>query len=70
MKNVILKIKENIKVGKDIYLMTLEGDTSEIKNTVEFINITVPNYYLRRPISVCDFTNNSVDILYKVLGRV
>lgn len=69
MKNVILKIKENIKVGKDIYLMTLEGDTSEIKNTGEFINITVPNYYLRRPISVCDFTNNSVDILYKVLGR-
>ncbi len=69
MKNVILKIKENIKVGKDIYLMTLEGDTSEIKNTGEFINITVPNYYLRRPISVCDFTNNSVDILYKALGR-
>lgn len=69
MKNVILKIKENIKVGKDIYLMTLEGDTSEIKNTGEFINITVPNYYLRRPISVCDFTNNSIDILYKVLGR-
>lgn len=69
MKNVILKIKENIKVGKDIYLMTLEGDTSEIKNTGEFINITVPNYYLRRPISVCDFTNNSVDILYKILGR-
>lgn len=69
MKNVILKIKENIKVGKDIYLMTLEGDTSEIKNTGEFININVPNYYLRRPISVCDFTNNSVDILYKILGR-
>lgn len=69
MKNVILKVKENIKVGKDIYLMTLEGDTSEIKNTGEFINITVPNYYLRRPISVCDFTNNSVDILYKILGR-
>ena len=69
MKNVILTIKENIKVGKDIYLMTLVGDTSEIKNTGEFINITVPNYYLRRPISVCDFTDKSVDILYKVLGR-
>lgn len=69
MQAVKLKIEKNIKVGKDIYLMTLVGDTSAIKNPGEFINITVPNYYLRRPISVCDFSDKHVDILYKVLGR-
>ena len=69
MENVKLKIAKNIQVGKDIFLMTLVGDTKAIKNPGEFINITVPNYYLRRPISVCKFSDKHVDILYKVLGR-
>lgn len=69
MQNVILTIEKNIKVGKDVFLMTLSGDLSSIKNPGEFINITVPGYYLRRPISVCDFSEKHVDILYKVLGR-
>ena len=69
MQNVILTIEKNIKVGKDVFLMTLSGDLSSIKNPGEFINITIPGYYLRRPISVCDFSEKHVDILYKVLGR-
>lgn len=69
MQNVILTIQQNIKVGNDVYLMTLSGDLSSIKNPGEFINITIPGYYLRRPISVCDFSNKHVDILYKILGR-
>ena len=69
MENVKLTIEKNIKVGKDIYLMTLVGDTKAIKNSGEFINITVPNYYLRRPISVCRYSDKHVDILYKVLGQ-
>lgn len=68
MKNVILKIEKNIQVGKDIFLMRLVGDTSEIKKPGEFIEIKLPDYYLRRPISVCDYSENYVDILYKVLG--
>lgn len=69
MENVKLRIEKNIQVGKDIFLMTLVGDTKAIKNPGEFINITVPNYYLRRPISVCRYSDKHVDILYKVLGR-
>ena len=69
MKDVELLIKSNTQVSKDIFLMRLEGDTSEIKNCGEFINITLPEYYLRRPISVCDYDDNHVDILYKILGH-
>ena len=69
MENVFLKIESNVQVGKDIYLMRLSGDTKGIKNPGEFINITIPGYYLRRPISVCRFTDSYVDILYKVLGH-
>ena len=69
MKNVLLSITGNVKVGKDLYLMRLSGDTSEIKNPGEFINILLPGHYLRRPISVCDFDNDHVDILFKILGH-
>lgn len=69
MKDLKLKIEKNIQVGYDTYLMTLTGDLSEIKNSGEFINITIPGYYLRRPISVCDYSSKHVDILYKILGR-
>lgn len=69
MKNVILKIAGNVKVGKDLFLMRLEGDCSEIKNPGEFINILLPGHYLRRPISVCDFDKDHVDILFKILGH-
>lgn len=68
MKNVILKITSNKQVGKDVFLMRLEGDCSEIKNSGEFINIKLPDKYLRRPISVSDYSLDHVDILYKVLG--
>lgn len=69
MKNVILKIKENKQLSNDIYLMILEGDLSEIKNPGEFVEIKLDNYYLRRPISVHNYSKNELTLLYKVLGR-
>ncbi len=69
MKNVILQVESNKAVSNDIYLMKLKGDTSEIKNYDEFIEIKLDGYYLRRPISVCDFGKDYVEILYKVLGH-
>lgn len=68
MKDVKLRIDSNIQVSSDTYLMRLIGDVTEIKNPGEFINITVPGYYLRRPISVNDYGDGYVDILYKILG--
>jgi dihydroorotate dehydrogenase electron transfer subunit len=69
MESVILEVVSNVKVGKDVYLMRLEGDLSSINNPGEFVEIKLDNYYLRRPISVCDFSSNHLDLLYKVLGQ-
>ena len=69
MKNVMLRIESNKKVGNDVYLMRLVGDLSSIKNPGEFVEIKLDNYYLRRPISVCDFSSTHLDLLYKVLGH-
>ena len=69
MKNVFLEIVENTKVGTDVFLMRLKGDLTSIKNSGEFIEIKLDGYYLRRPISVCEFNSSEVTILYKVLGH-
>ena len=69
MKNVFLKITKNEKLSNDIYLMRLEGDLSEIKNPGEFVEVKLDNYYLRRPISVCDVVGDELTIIYKVVGK-
>ena len=69
MEKVILQISSNYQVGKDVYLMRLEGDLSSIKNPGEFVEVKLDKYYLRRPISVCDYSSTHLVLLYKVLGR-
>ena len=69
MKEVELIITSNVQVNHDTYLMTLQGDLSSIKNPGEFVEIKLDNYYLRRPISVCKFSENELTLLYKVLGH-
>ena len=69
MKNVFLKITKNEQLSKDIYLMRLEGDLSDIKNPGEFVEVKLDGYYLRRPISVSEFDKESLTLLYKVLGH-
>ena len=62
-------ICENIKIAKDVYKMTLSGDTSKITATGQFVNIKIEGKYLRRPISVCDFEDGGLTIIYKVVGE-
>lgn len=68
MKNVIYTIKENVRIADSIYKMMLLGDTSDITAPGQFINIKLDGFYLRRPISVCDYDGESVTIIYKVVG--
>ncbi len=49
--------------------MTLQGDTWEITAPGQFVNIKLDGKYLRRPISVCDYDNTSLTLVYKVVGK-
>ena len=64
----IYKIVSNKPLTKDVFEMILSGDTSAITAPGQFINIKLDGFYLRRPISICDYDNNTVTILYKVVG--
>ena len=69
MKDTVFTITENSNIAKNVYRMTLAGDTSAIKNPGEFINIRLEGFYLRRPISIYDVSDSAVTIIYKVVGK-
>lgn len=68
-KQNIYKILSNEKIAKDIYKMILEGDIQYITASGQFINIKLEGKFLRRPISVCDYDENTITIIYKVVGE-
>ena len=69
MKKSLYSVEKNEALAGDVYLMTLNGDTSEIKTPGQFVNISLDGFYLRRPISVCDVENGKLTLIYKVVGR-
>ncbi len=68
MKQSIFEIISNECIAKDVYKMVLFGDTSDITNPGQFINIKLDGFYLRRPISICDYDDKTITIIYKVVG--
>ncbi|MDO4500071.1 MAG: dihydroorotate dehydrogenase electron transfer subunit [Erysipelotrichaceae bacterium] len=69
MKQVVLTIKENVKIAKDVYKMRLLGDSLENIKAGQFVNIKLKELYLRRPISVCEVDGNELTIIYKAVGE-
>lgn len=68
MKNVIYTVKANEQLTENVFKMVLEGDTSAVTASGQFINIKIDSLYLRRPISIFDCTENELSIIYKVVG--
>ena len=68
MNQGIYEITHNNKLAEGIYEMGLSGDTSQITRPGQFINIKIDGFFLRRPISVCDWDDSSITIIYKTVG--
>lgn len=69
MKQVLFSVKENTPLTDNVYKMILTGDCSDITAPGQFVNIKIDGLFLRRPISVCDRTDNELTIIYKVVGK-
>ena len=61
-------IVSNKKIANQVYEMVLQGDTSYIKRPGQFINIEIEEFYLRRPISICEYDDNCIKVIYKIVG--
>jgi len=69
MKQTILTVAENRQLAENTFRMRLCGDVSAMAAPGQFIDLRLPGLYLRRPISVSDWDDGSLTILYKVVGR-
>ena len=68
-KKGIYKVLANTPLTREVYRMVLEGDTQWIKRPGQFVNIELEGLYLRRPISICDWDEKTITIIYKVVGK-
>ena len=68
MRELVFTIQNNQQIAKHMYYFVLTGDTSDIMKPGQFVNIQVPGFFLRRPISVCDWRENELTLIYKIVG--
>ncbi len=68
MKQSLFTIVSNEALTDSVYKMVLSGDTSAITEPGQFVNIRLAGKFLRRPISVCDYDEATLTLLYKVVG--
>lgn len=70
MKKEILTVISNRPVDalSKVYQMELSG-CSEEQRPGQFVNIELDGLFLRRPISVCDWKDGVLTMLYKLVGK-
>ena len=69
MKQSVFEILSNTALTDSVYKMILAGETSDITNCGQFVNIQIEGMFLRRPISVCDYDEKTLTLVYKVVGK-
>lgn len=68
-KQGLYVIKANEQLTETVWKMTLHGDTNYITAPGQFVNIEIPGKFLRRPISICDYDERQITLIYKVVGE-
>lgn len=69
MKREILTVTGNQALTQDVFEMRLRGDISAVSRPGQFVNIALDGLFLRRPISVCDWSAEALTLIYKVVGK-
>ncbi len=69
MTQGIYTIVSNEQLTKTVYKMVIAGDTSAITAPGQFVNLKLNGLFLRRPISICDYNDKTITLIYKVVGE-
>lgn len=62
-------IVSNYCIAPNVFRMELAGDTTAITAPGQFVQVSLPGFFLRRPISVCDWAEDKLTLIYKVVGQ-
>ena len=69
MQKRIFTIESNETVARDTFRVVLRMDGPVAIRSGQFVDIAIPGFYLRRPISVSDTLPDGVVLYYKVVGE-
>jgi len=69
MEQKFLTICHNKELAPAVFEMELAGDMKAITAPGQFVNIALEGKFLRRPISVCSWSEDKLTIIYKVVGH-
>ena len=65
---MLCEMIKNIRVARDVYAVTFKGEV-EFSAPGQFVQVQIPGFYLRRPISVSDWSEAGFTLVYKVVGE-
>ena len=68
MQQRVFTIAENAPVARETYRLRLAGDTAAITAPGQFVDIRLAGRFLRRPVSVCSWSDGALTLYYKVAG--
>ncbi len=69
MTKDLYRITKHEQLTQNVYRLIVEGDTSAIVRPGQFVNIEIEGFYLRRPISISDYDDKTISLIYKVVGE-
>ena len=69
MQEKVFEIRENTEIAKDVWEIRLTGDTSGMDKPGQFVNVSLPGFFLSRPISVCCVKGQELTLIYKTVGK-
>lgn len=69
MKQTFFEIERNDLIARNVYKIVMRGDCSQITAPGQFVNLKIEGFYLRRPISISDATDNELTLVYKLVGE-
>ena len=53
MQEKVFEILSNREIAAGVWEIRLAGDTQGMERPGQFVNVSLPGFFLRRPISVC-----------------
>ena len=69
MQKRLFTIESNDLEARDTYRIVLRSDSLVTAASGQFVDLALPGYYLRRPISISDCRPDAVVLYYKVVGE-
>lgn len=65
---MLTRVTANKEIAPNVYDMYLEGEVGTFSRPGQFVQMAIDGFYLRRPLSVCDWGEGFVRIIYKTVG--